>query len=227
MDKRIRLGSLDLSLMDRDISIPVYLKKGSRKYITCRINYGQIELYSTSRCLKKDLVKCALETIQKYPDSIIDRPFMKEDIYIYMLGEKRYFTFDISLKDDTRYFYISKTCKDPIALYKKKFLSYLERRVQEIGKTMNLDLTDWTIRTGLFLTYHAVCFPIERQLKFDYRLFAYKEEIIDSIIIHELSHIYVRHHDKKFYSIVYKYCPDYEKLDSYIKKGYFEGDQRL
>ena len=50
-------------------------------------------------------------------------------------------------------------------------------------------------------------------------LIAYSKEIIDSIIVHELSHHFERNHQEGFYRIVCKYCPNYKALHKKLRKG--------
>ncbi len=50
-------------------------------------------------------------------------------------------------------------------------------------------------------------------------LIAYSKEIIDAIIVHELSHHFERNHQQGFYKIVYKYCPNYKELHKKLRKG--------
>ena len=49
-------------------------------------------------------------------------------------------------------------------------------------------------------------------------LFSYSNDILDSLIVHELAHHFAFDHSKNFYSIVYKYCPNYKKDNIKLKK---------
>ena len=56
-------------------------------------------------------------------------------------------------------------------------------------------------------------------LSFQIDLVHYSEEIIETVVIHELAHEFERNHSKNFYNIVYKYCPRYKELQKKLKKG--------
>ena len=224
MDKRTLLGKREYVMKDgNSFQVKIYQKSNNRG-LSIRVVYGEMEAYVSSRTTFTDLDKFVTKVYNTKRNCIVNRPFMKEDVYIYLLGDKKYFTNDPSKKNDSNFFYIPKNCKDPLTRYKKLFLEWITPRVKQIGQRMGKDLTDWKIRTGLFLSFYGVCFPVKHQMKFDYRLFAYKEEIIDSVIYHEISHIYEIHHNDRFYKIVKLYCPEYDRLNSYIDQGRFEGE---
>ena len=226
MDKRKLIRTKSYFLTDgRTINVKIYQKSNNRG-MTCRINYGEVEMYVSSYSKDKDIDKLFLRAVNKphFRGCIIDRPFMKDDTYFYMLGKKKYITRDIKFRNSDTFFYIPKTVKDPLTIYKKKYLEFLQDEVVKIGKMMGKDLSNYKIRTGLYLSYYGVCFPKKEQFKFDYRTFAYSKEIIDALIIHEVSHLYSTHHDNRFYTIVKTYCPDYDRLDRMLKQGKFEGE---
>lgn len=221
MDKRNLLGIKKYSSKNQIFDVYIYQKKSGNK-TTLRTVYGTIEVYITKNISVNFLNKMIIDTLQKYPNKIINRPFYKEGEYFYILGQKKIITRDVSLKDNDNYFYIRSTCKDEITPYKKQALSFFKKRILEIGKLMDIDLSSYSIYSGLFISYYGCCFPIKKQLKFDYRLYAYTTNIIDSIIIHELAHILELSHSKNFYNIVYKYCPNYDKLTLMLNEGRFD-----
>ncbi len=223
MDKRKLVCKRDYTtLYGVDIEAKVYEKKSGSKMII-RYSYGELEVYVPQGVSVKRVDAFVTSFLDRNPDKYFWRPYYKEGVYIYVLGKKKFFTNDASRKDSPTYFYIPSTTKDPINRYKKNFLEYLSVRVVELGKKMGKDLSDYTIRTSLFLTYYGCCFPKEKQFKFDYRLFAFTPEIIDSVIIHEIAHTFEVKHSKRFYEIVRLYCPNYDELQQELRSGYFEG----
>lgn len=57
------------------------------------------------------------------------------------------------------------------------------------------------------------------RLSFQLNLVHYSPEIIESVVIHELAHDTYRNHQKEFYDLVYKYCPNYDIVQKKLKKG--------
>ena len=49
-------------------------------------------------------------------------------------------------------------------------------------------------------------------------LMKYKREIIEYVIIHEFCHLKYKTHGKRFYQIIEKYVPDYQRYDREIQK---------
>ena len=42
-------------------------------------------------------------------------------------------------------------------------------------------------------------------------------EVLDSVIVHELCHRLEMNHSKRFYTAVYKFCPDYDRCNAWLK----------
>ena len=56
-------------------------------------------------------------------------------------------------------------------------------------------------------------------LSFNCLLMLTPPEVIDSVIVHELCHLKYMDHSEKFYAEVQKYCPDYRRCNSWLKKN--------
>lgn len=57
------------------------------------------------------------------------------------------------------------------------------------------------------------------RLSFQISLIHFSREIIESVVVHELAHYFYMDHQKKFYEVVYKYCPNYDVVQRKLKKG--------
>lgn len=56
-------------------------------------------------------------------------------------------------------------------------------------------------------------------LNFNCLLMLTPDEVIDSVIVHELAHRKEMNHSKRFYEEVLKVCPDYYRLDRWLKEN--------
>ena len=133
--------------------------------------------------------------------------------YIYLLGVKVPIQEEgeIVFINGDKIVYSSKEERDK--KLKKFFLNFVTERVIFYTQKMNVPLykvkvRDMKSRVGSNSKYtKSLCFATS--------LMHYAKGTIDSVVVHELAHILVYDHSKKFYDIVYKYCPDY---DIYRKK---------
>ena len=79
-----------------------------------------------------------------------------------------------------------------------------------IGVTpIDIKITSATTRWGSCSGKNSLCFP--------FRISLLPTELIDYIVVHELIHIRVKNHSKRFYREVEKYMPDYKDRISGIK----------
>ena len=61
----------------------------------------------------------------------------------------------------------------------------------------------------------------KRTITYALVLVHYAPEIIDSVIIHELTHYFVYDHSDNFYRLLYKYSPNYDMLRRKLIKAEF------
>lgn len=91
-----------------------------------------------------------------------------------------------------------------------KLLLYLEKRTLELSELMNIPNHQVEIRTktGSWATNHVN----SKKIFFNKNLFPFSKEIIDYVIIHELSHHLEPNHSTNFWKIVMKFCSNYKLL---------------
>ena len=155
--------------------------------------------------ITKGLDKFAEKLIKQYTNFHSNYSF--ENDFVYLLGEQA------SLKSSN-----IENLQDLQAFLRKKagiFISELVKKHEEI--------------MGISEPYRVAVRNTVRQfgsnskrthtLSFQIDLIHYSEEIIETVVIHELAHEFERNHSKNFYNIVYKYCPRYKELQRKLKKG--------
>lgn len=106
----------------------------------------------------------------------------------------------------------------PKAVLKKFALEVFTRYTRECESLMGIKnpykihIKDMSTRYGSnSLKTHSINYQLN--------LVHFSEEIIKSVVIHELAHEFQRNHQKKFYDIVLKYCPNYWELKKKLRKG--------
>ncbi|GHU40314.1 hypothetical protein FACS1894111_00760 [Clostridia bacterium] len=110
-----------------------------------------------------------------------------------------------------------------IKLYKICARNYFLERVLYFSKIMEVSPT--AVKVNSAKTRWGSC-SAKKSLNFSWRLCMAEDEVIDSVIVHELAHLQEMNHSKNFYDVVYAILPDYDarnaKLKSLSKQLRFE-----
>ena len=102
--------------------------------------------------------------------------------------------------------------------FKKKLDVILTERLEYYSRLMYIEYSKYSIKQ--MTTRFGSCNPKTKKLNFNVNLIFMTEEVRDSIIVHELSHIMQANHSKNFYNLVYKYSPNYDKCKRWIKENH-------
>jgi len=178
--------------------------------------YKDGEFYISTRLMTSD--KKILKGLEKFAPTLIKRgdnkPF--DDSFFYYLGKKYPLTNSgvLPLSDGTTIEYKSKD--DLLKKLKPIFLNIIKNRVTYYEKIMNVPSYKVGVRDTS--TRWGSNSKRTKSLSFSLQLIHYSIEIIDSVIVHELSHILVYNHSKDFYDVVYKYCPNYKTCHTKLRK---------
>ena len=96
--------------------------------------------------------------------------------------------------------------KDEINALKEKIDFYIEKYEGLLG----VKVEKYSLRQ--MKTLWGSCTYRKRTIRFNKNLAKKKDEFIEYIVLHEMAHILVPNHSKKFYEIIKKYIPDYKKI---------------
>lgn len=77
-------------------------------------------------------------------------------------------------------------------------------------KPSAVKITSARTRFGSCNSKNALCFS--------YRLMLYPEAATEAVVMHELAHIKYKNHGEKFYSLIYKYMPDYRERKKLLRQ---------
>lgn len=126
--------------------------------------------------------------------SIMDRVEIN-DKYIYIPNKKK---FDLWYKKELRRVF-------------EERLKYNYERFKEIKKCPELKIRTMKTRWGVYNR-------VKHTITLNSHLLEYDYDVIDYVIIHELSHIIHFDHSKEFWALVSVYCPDYKKIRKKLKE---------
>ena len=157
----------------------------------------------------------ALNSLKKYAHRLIKEPKVNlEKHTIEFFGQKIYSPTNIF-----QFFGKPFLINSEEEFYKKTkpiFLKYLEYRVKDLSLTMNVPIS-YKVRVQNMKTRLGSNSRATNTLNFAMKLVHYSKEAIDAIVIHELAHYFHFDHSNSFYKVVYKYCPNYDKLNREFK----------
>ncbi len=104
-----------------------------------------------------------------------------------------------------------------LLIYKKELNSYLLNHQHKWETTMNVNHHEFSIR--IKQTSWASNYVKNKKINYSTKLAAYSFELINYVIIHELSHAKHSNHSLEFWNVVEKYDPDFKikkkKLNSF------------
>ena len=93
---------------------------------------------------------------------------------------------------------------------------YISNRVLELTKVMEVPIL-YKVRVQKMKSRLGSNSRATNTLNFTLKLIHFSKGAIDSVIIHELAHYFHFNHSRDFYNVVYKYCPNYDKLNKEFK----------
>ena len=105
-------------------------------------------------------------------------------------------------------------------MFLKLFLKYLTTQTEKWAKEMNAPI--YQVKVREMRSRYGKNNRAKKTITYSMTLLYYSPEIIDSVVIHELTHCFVYDHSDNFYRLLYKYCPNYDMLRKKLIKAVFE-----
>lgn len=190
--------------------------KAGKKNISYRYK-NNCFLISAPYHVKKDTIN---KYLIEYAPRLLKRtnkPPLNTNNFIYILGKKIDKSHQkICFNDGSCiYFNNDEVLFEQLQNYLYKIIQILVSSLKDkMGIKENLK-----IRIKKMKTLYGSYSKKTKTLSFNLMLVHYNIDVIQSVVIHELSHYFVFDHSSKFYDVVLKYCPNYFKFDEILKKG--------
>jgi len=211
------MGTFIYKHLDKEYIVNVIHKRTN--YIRYKYRDDQFFVTAPLICSNKKIS----EGIDKYYKKlVIKNPSVSglTDDYIYILGNK--FDIknrkDIPFSDGTSITFSNK--EELMKKLQKWFLTFITSRNRYYEKLMNIPQYKVSVRS--MNTRYGSNSISTHSIRYSLILLHYSIEIIDSVVVHELAHHYVRNHSKDFYDVVFKYYPNYKKCHKMLKDGVFK-----
>ena len=176
------------------------------------IHYRFIDNAFEVSCNRLTTIKSIKSGLDKFAEKLIKRSTKTQaigDDYIYLFGQKVLLAYPgtIVFLDKLISF---DNVQELLKKLRKPFLKYLTTQTEKYAKIMNAPLYQVKLRE-MRSRYGSNNRP-KKTITYAMMLIYYSPEIIDSVVVHELVHCFVYDHSDNFYRLLYKYCPNYDKL---------------
>jgi hypothetical protein len=110
-----------------------------------------------------------------------------------------------------------KDTQDSLAeFYKEEARKYIRPRVEEYAEKMGVEFNSMALRNQR--TLWGSCSP-KQNLSFNWRLMMAPADVIDYVIVHELAHLKVKNHTKKFWRLVGDYHDNYQECSQWLEEN--------
>ncbi len=105
-----------------------------------------------------------------------------------------------------------------VQAYQRYAISELQKRVQWWSVKMNLKPSN--VKFNQPKSRWGSC-SSQGVINLNWKLIVFKPEIIDYVIVHELSHLKHMNHSPSFWGLVAEFCPDYKILRTDLRKNFY------
>ena len=102
------------------------------------------------------------------------------------------------------------------AKQKRELMERISNYVDKYETLLNTKVERFSIRK--MKTLWGSCSFHERTIRFNSMLYYMSDYFLEYIVLHEMAHLFVHNHSKKFYDLISKYMPDYKKRCAEHKK---------
>ena len=144
---------------------------------------------------------------QEIKINIIESPLLINGGYCEIVNNIFYITISKNYTNEM----LTKIIKD---WYKKQCLNLVQERVALYAKKYNLNYSKITIKEQK--TVWGTCNQ-NNDLTFNLRIMMFRPEIIDYLVVHELSHTVHKNHSVKYWQFVESILPNYKELEKNLK----------
>ncbi len=198
---------------------PVIITRKRMKNITYRFRDGKFLISAPWYATKASFIAGLDKFGGKLVNQVQKKISGKGHNYIYLLGEK----YDIGPMGVLTFNNNTIVYSSPDDLdkkLKKWFLKYITLRTRYYQQLMGLE--EYKVRVQKMSTRYGSNSKHTKTLNFALLLMHYSQEIIDSVVVHELAHEVVYNHSDDFYRLVKQYYPQYDECHAKLKKGEFQ-----
>lgn len=227
-----------MELEVEDLKIKVIKRKCS-KNIVLRVNSdGQVKVTAPKRVLKREIETLVLQNLEKIKESIekvksnsdyIERKFVTGEEH-YFLGNKYKLVVNITNKSSVKIennnlllninkkLENTKENKEKILnkFYKEQLLLILNELIPKAEQKMQVSASEYKIKN--MKTKWGTCNITQKRIWFNLQLAKKPIECLESVLYHELTHLYEKNHTKRFYNLLDYYYPRWREIEEELQR---------
>lgn len=227
-----------MELEVEDLKIKVIKRKCS-KNIVLRVNSdGQVKVTAPKRVLKREIETLVLQNLEKIQESIekvksnsdyIERKFVTGEEH-YFLGNKYKLVVNITNKSSVKIennnlllninkkLENTKENKEKILnkFYKEQILLILNELIPKAEQKMQVSASEYKIKN--MKTKWGTCNITQKRIWFNLQLAKKPIECLESVLYHELTHLYEKNHTKRFYNLLDYYYPRWREIEEELQR---------
>lgn len=204
------------------------LVRSKRKTLSVSVNaLGEVTVRAPMRVSEKDIA-AFLQTHEKWIEKKKDAalhsgvalPTELDGYRLTLLGEpyelRLYPQNRVALdRENQRLFLPEKNAEKRLVTWlKNNALRICTQRAEERAREMGVTYSSLSITSAR--SFWGIC-TAKNELRFSYRLLYVPKEVLEYVIVHELSHIRHKDHSRAFWDEVERYIPDWKEKRAYLK----------
>ncbi len=215
-----------------DIKIDKIIRSDRKSYSIVIKRDGLVIVRVPNRANKKEIdsvinqksnwILKKLQDIEKNKKQIHIRKFTTGEIFKCLDQDYELILLDDSIhafRNDGKKLYLNKEFHKQakqfiINWYKFKAYEYMVPKTQEFAKKLNINYNQ--IKISNAKTKWGSCSNL-KNLNYSWRLIIAPPQVVDYVIVHELSHLLEMNHSKRFWNVVSSIKPNYQIYKTWLK----------
>lgn len=205
---------LNVEILENTYVVHVEIKR--MKNLSIRFINNEFFVH-TSRFTTKTFIKdCLISSGPKLIEKSNRKKYFNNNS-VFVLGEEQILPV-ITIENKTFTAYSEEQFYEKV---KPILLKYVTDKIAYYEGIMGIPIKHSVTVSKLKSIYGSNNF-VKNKIHLSTTLIHYSYTIIDSVIVHELSHYFVHNHSKEFYAVVNNYFHDYDFYRKKMKKGEFK-----
>lgn len=120
--------------------------------------------------------------------------------------------------------YFKNWLKQQANIYFDERMSQIQNQ-EKVYEVFGKDIFKW--RQRFLKTAFGICYPQKKEIVLNTELVYFSKDLVDFVIMHELTHFIHPNHSKAFYETLTHFMPQWKKKDIQLKKQYQMFGNRL